>query len=42
MKKKFTTTLEDELIKQMKIQAIKENISVSELIKKSFEIYLKN
>lgn len=42
MKKKFTTTLDESLIKQMKIQAIKENISVSELIKKSFEKYLNN
>lgn len=42
MKKKFTTTLDDELIKQMKIQAVKENISVASLIKKLFDNYMKN
>lgn len=42
MKKKFTTTLNDELIKKMKIQAVKENISVASLIEKLFDNYMKN
>lgn len=42
MKKKFTTTLDDKLIKEMKIQAIKENISVSALIEKLFDNYMNN
>ena len=40
MKKKFTTTLDDELIKLAKIQAIEENISVAELIEKLLRDYL--
>ena len=40
MKKKFTTTLDDELIKKAKIKAIEENISVAELIEKLLEKYL--
>jgi predicted HicB family RNase H-like nuclease len=42
VKKKFTTTLDDKLIKEMKIQAIKENISVSALIEKLFDNYMNN
>lgn len=42
MKKKFTTTLDDKLIEQMKIQAIKEHISVSALIEKLFNSYMNN
>lgn len=42
MKKKFTTTLDDKLIEQMKIQAIKEHISVASLIKKLFDNYMNN
>ena len=40
MKKKFTTTLDDELIKKAKIKAIEENISVAELIEKLINEYL--
>lgn len=42
MKKKFTTTLDDEIIKQAKIKAIEEGISVAELIEKLLKEYLKN
>lgn len=41
MKKKFTTTLDDEIIKQAKIKAIEEGISVAELIEKLLKEYLK-
>jgi len=41
MKKKFTTTLDNELIKQAKIKAIEENISVAELIERLLSDYLK-
>lgn len=41
MKKKFTTTLDDELIKKVKIKAIEENKSVAELIEKLLKDYLK-
>jgi len=41
MRKKFTTTIEEEILKQIKIQAINEGISVAELIEKMFEIYTK-
>jgi predicted HicB family RNase H-like nuclease len=40
MKKKFTTTIDDELIKQAKIKAIEENVSVAELIEKLLRNYL--
>lgn len=40
MKKKFTTTLDEELIKKAKIKAIEENISVAELIEKLLKDYL--
>lgn len=42
MKKKFTTTLDDELIKQAKIKAIEEGISVAELIEKLLKQYLES
>ncbi|MCC4346949.1 DUF6364 family protein [Limosilactobacillus reuteri] len=42
MKKKFTTTLDESIIKAMKIQAIEESISVSALIEKMFKLYIKN
>lgn len=42
MKKKFTTTIDDELIKQAKIKAIEENISVAELIEKLLKEYLES
>ena len=41
MKKKFTTTLDESLIKQAKIKAIEENISVAELIERLLVEYLK-
>ena len=42
MKKKFTTTLDESIVKAMKIQAIEEGISVSTLIEKMFKIYTKD
>lgn len=42
MRKKFTTTIDEEILKQIKIQAIQENISVSELIEKMFQQYIQN
>ena len=41
MRKKFTTTLAEELIKKIKIQAVKENTDVSKLLEKLIENYLK-
>ena len=38
MKRKFTTTLDGELIKLAKIKAIQENISVAELIEKLLKL----
>ena len=35
MKKKFTTTLDEELIKQVKIYAIEHDTSVAKLIEKA-------
>lgn len=40
MKKKFTTTLDSDLIQQIKIQAIKENTSVASLLEKLMKDYL--
>lgn len=42
MKKKFTTTIDDELIKQAKIRAIEEGISVAELLEKLLKEYLES
>lgn len=42
MKKKFTTTIDDKLIKQAKIKAIEEGISVAELIEKLLKEYLES
>lgn len=42
LKKKFTTTIDDELIKQAKIKAIEESISVAELIEKLLKEYLES
>ncbi|MBI6052338.1 DUF6364 family protein [Clostridium perfringens] len=39
MKKKFTTTIDDELIKKAKIIAIEKEISVAELIEISLKEY---
>lgn len=41
MRKKFTTTIDEEVLKEIKIQAIKEGLNVSELIEKMFEYYIK-
>ena len=41
-KQKFTTTLDSELIKQLKIQAIRENCSVAEILEQLISDYLKN
>lgn len=40
MKKKFTTTIDKDVIKQAKIQAIEENTSVAELIERLLKEYL--
>ena len=40
MKKKFTTTLDDEVIKKAKSRAIEEDISVAELIERLLKEYL--
>lgn len=42
MKKKFTTTIDDELIKKAKIKAIEEGVSVAELIEKLLKEYLES
>lgn len=42
MKKKFTTTIDDTLIKQAKIKAIEEGISVAELLEKLLKEYLES
>lgn len=42
LKKKFTTTIDDELIKQAKIKAIEEGVSVAELIEKLLKEYLES
>ena len=41
LRKKFTTTLDEEIIKKIKIQAVKENTDVSKLLEKLIENYLK-
>ena len=40
MKHKFTTTLDQELIEQLKIQAIKENRSAASIIEELVQNYL--
>ncbi len=42
MRTKFTTTLDNELIKDLKIQAIRENTDVSKIIEKLVIEYLEN
>lgn len=39
-KKKFTTTVDEELLEQIKIQAIKERRSVSDLLEELIQKYL--
>lgn len=39
-KKKFTTTLEEDLLEQIKIQAIREKRSVAELLEELIRDYL--
>ena len=41
LRKKFTTTVDEEIIKKIKIQAVKENTDVSKLLEKLIENYLK-
>ena len=41
MRKKFTTTLDEEIIKKIKIQDVKVNTNVSKLLEKLIENYLK-
>jgi len=41
-RKKFTTTLDEELIKAVKIKAIKQNTDVSVIIEKLLLEYLKS
>ena len=41
MRKKFTTSLDEEVIKQLKIQAVKENTDASKIIEKLLIDYLK-
>lgn len=40
-RKKFTTTLDEELIKLIKVKAIEENTDVSKLLEKLIKDYLK-
>lgn len=40
-RKKFTTTLDEELIQKLKIQAVKEGTDVSKILEKLIEEYLK-
>ena len=42
MKSRFTTTIDEQILKDMKIQAINEGTSVSELIERMFKEYQKN
>lgn len=42
MRKKFTTTLDEEIIQKLKIQAIKEGTDASKILEKLVEEYLKN
>ena len=39
-KQKFTTSINEEVLKQLKIRAIEENTSVSELIERLVKEYL--
>ncbi|MGL0747177.1 hypothetical protein [Secundilactobacillus paracollinoides] len=41
-KKKFTTTLDSDLIKQLKIRAVQENTSVASLLERLVQAYLKS
>lgn len=40
MKKKFTTTIDEEILKRAKIKAIEEGVSVAELIEKLLLQYM--
>ena len=41
MKKKYTTTIDEELLKKAKIKAIEENINLNDLIERLLKDYLK-
>jgi metal-responsive CopG/Arc/MetJ family transcriptional regulator len=40
-RKKFTTSLDEEVIKQLKLQAVKENTNASKIIERLVKEYLK-
>jgi hypothetical protein len=40
-RKKFTTTLDEQLIMQLKVQAVKEGTDASKILEKLIEEYLK-
>jgi len=42
MRKKFTTSLDDEVIKKIKLQAVMENTDASKIIEKLVVEYLKS
>ena len=42
MKTKFTTTVDSELLEKIKIQAIKEKVSVSNILEKLISEYLES
>jgi len=39
-KKKFTTSIDEEILKQMKLKAVTDEITVSSLIEKAFLLYV--
>ncbi len=41
-KSKFTTTIEEDILKEMKIQAVKEDLNVGEIIEKAFSFYMQS
>lgn len=41
MKKKYTTNIDEELLKEAKIKAIQENINLNDLLERLLRTYLK-
>ena len=41
MKKKYTTTIDEELLKKAKIKAIEENVNLNDLIERLLREYLR-
>lgn len=39
---RITTVIDDDVLKEIKIQAIEENLNIGEMIEKSFNFYVKN